>query len=295
MDRHVVLSVVCCSFPQHLKAGATAGRDNTRLACHFHCLASKNTISRSSSLFLPWCGMATKLCCTAEDEGQPDSPVLPNARITEATPATKPLLTKEVSSLNSRFTSTRTEDLHELQEIFNNAHDDASHQTSPSRPRRNRGSRPSIISLRSLHRMTSMRSIIRKKFSKDLTKTSAVKAAKHGSKDTLAEAESATLVKHQKDGQDIHLQVTKDDLRRDLLSDRTGNYDSDAQVLDDIAKNIGKKTPGKRPSIHAIDWTPSSSRSVADACPRDTNILTALKSPNTRLVFAYAQQRQPET
>jgi hypothetical protein len=52
-------------------------------------------------------------------------------------------------------------------------------------------------------------------------------------------------------------------LRKDLLSDKKpeeGGYDSDAEMLDDIAKNIGKKSPGKRPSIHSIDWNHSTGR-----------------------------------
>jgi hypothetical protein len=109
-----------------------------------------------------------------------------------------------------------------------------------------------------------MRSLIRRKFSKDLTKNSpraplVHSQPKHGSVTSIPD----TVVKQLKDGPNQQLQITKDDLRRDLLSDKKpdeGGYDSDAEVLDDIARNIGKKSPNKRPSIHSVDWATTSGR-----------------------------------
>jgi hypothetical protein len=114
--------------------------------------------------------MASKLCCTAEEEGRSGSPVLPNARVSAPTPANRPLLPGQTGSPNSRFTSARSDELHELRQIFDNAQDDASDRASSPKAPRPRSSRPSIYSLHSLHKMTSMRSILRRKFSKDLSR-----------------------------------------------------------------------------------------------------------------------------
>ncbi|KAF2441773.1 hypothetical protein P171DRAFT_465421 [Karstenula rhodostoma CBS 690.94] len=206
--------------------------------------------------------MASKLCCTVEQEGHPDSPELPNARVNEApTPARLPLLPKPVGSANSRFTSARTEDLHELRQIFESAKDNEPARGSPTKAAgRARFNRPSIYSLHSLHKMKSMRSLIRRNFSRDLAKKPSgdQMLSKNGKEDAAPDQD--TVVKQQKSGPNVQIKITKDDLRRDLLSDKRpeeGGYDSDAQVLDDIARNIGKKTPNKRPSIHSIEWTPS--------------------------------------
>ncbi|KAL5371119.1 hypothetical protein DPSP01_014477 [Paraphaeosphaeria sporulosa] len=209
--------------------------------------------------------MASTLCCTAEQEGRPESPELPNTRVNEAsTPARLPLLPlppKPAGSVNSRFTSARTEDLHELRQIFDNAKDNEPTHASPTKAaRRARFNKPSIYSLRSLHKMKSMRSLIRRKFSRDLAKKP---SGDHILSKTAKDGETpgqGTVVKQQKGRHDVQVKITKDDLRKDLLSDKRsdeGGYDSDAQVLDDIARNIGKKTPNKRPSIHSIDWEPS--------------------------------------
>jgi hypothetical protein len=112
--------------------------------------------------------------------------------------------------------------------------------------------------------MTGMRAIIRKKFSKDLPKKilEDPPVRSHDEKQST-HVEPDTVVKRMRDGPNQQLKITKDDLRRDLLSDKKpdeGGYDSDAEMLDDIAKNIGKKSPGKRPSIHSIDWNTSTGR-----------------------------------
>ena len=204
--------------------------------------------------------MASKLCCTAEQEGRPDSPELPNARVSQATPAKRPLLPNDASSPNSRFTSARSEDLHELREIFHNARDSDEDRAMPMRAIRARFSRPSMHSIRSLHKMTSMRSIIRRKFSKDLTNEAPDLVP---ARSNSIQSEPGTVLRQTKDGPNLQLQITKEDLRKDLLSDKKpdeGGYDSDAEVLDDIAKNVGKKSPTKRPSIHSVDWTTSTGR-----------------------------------
>jgi hypothetical protein len=120
-------------------------------------------------------------------------------------------------------------------------------------------------SIRSLHKMTSMRSILRRKFSKDLPKkASVVPSAPSKAKGKSINSEPDTVVKQRRNGPNPQLQITKDDLRKHLLSDKKpdeGGYDSDAEMLDDIAKNIVKKSPSKRPSIHSVDWTTSTGRS----------------------------------
>lgn len=207
--------------------------------------------------------MASKLCCTAEEEDRTGSPDLPNARVSAATP-NWPLLPKQAGSPNSQFTSARSDELHELRQIFDNAQDEAPERTSPRKTPRPRSSRPSIYSLHSLHKMTSMRSILRRKFSKDLTRKKSNASTRPHTQETLSE-QSDTVIKHPNEDPRQRLKVTKEDLRKDLLSDKKpaeGGYDSDAEVLDVVAKNIGKATPTKRPSIHSVDWAPSSGRSV---------------------------------
>jgi hypothetical protein len=111
--------------------------------------------------------------------------------------------------------------------------------------------------------MASVRSILRNKFSRDLPKAN-IKPLAHQHKGKKASrGELDTMIKHAKEDAKQHLNVTKDDLRKDLLSDREpaeGGYDSDAQVLDDVARNIGKKIPSKRPSIHSVEWSASTAR-----------------------------------
>jgi hypothetical protein len=208
--------------------------------------------------------MTSKLCCTTEQESRSGSPVLPNARINAAIPAKLPLLPKQTTSPNSNFTSCRSGDLHELQEIFNNAKDHVAEPGSPLKSPRLRTSRQSLYSLHRLHKMTSMRSILRRKFSKDMARKVSSASGRHTGKNIIHE-EPETVVRHLDEDSKQQLKVTKDNLRRDLLSDKTpaeGGYDSDAEVLDDVARNIGKKTPSKRPSIHSVEWSPSTGRSV---------------------------------
>ncbi|KAF3039169.1 hypothetical protein E8E12_005179 [Didymella heteroderae] len=204
--------------------------------------------------------MASKLCCTAEQEGRSDSPELPNARLSGATPAKQPLLPKLSTSPKSRFTSVRTDDFHELQEIFHHAQDGTDGQATPTRAPRARFSRASIYSLHSLHKMTSMRSLIKRKFSRDLAKKDSGLKIHIGASQNVTTIEQDTVVRISKEEAKQQLKITKDDLRKDLLSDKKpdeGGYDSDAEMLDDLAKNIGKKAPSKRASIHSVNWSPS--------------------------------------
>jgi hypothetical protein len=207
--------------------------------------------------------MASKLCCTAEQEGRSGSPELPNARVSDTTPANRPLLPKQPSSPNSHFTSARSEDLHELRQIFDNARDDGPDKASPPKVPRARHSRASVYSLHSLHKMTSMRSILRRKFSKDMPKKASDASVRPQTAERPINEEPDTVIKRSTEDPKQQLKVTKEDLRKDLLSDKKpaeGGYDSDAEVLDDVARNIGKKTPNKRPSIHSVDWSPSTGR-----------------------------------
>ncbi|EAT87189.2 hypothetical protein SNOG_04798 [Parastagonospora nodorum SN15] len=205
--------------------------------------------------------MASKLCCTAEQDDRTGSPDLPNARVSAVTP-NWPLLPKQAGSPHSQFTSARSGELHELRQIFDNAQDEAPERTSsPCKTPRPRSSRPSIYSLHSLHKMTSMRSILRRKFSKDLTRKKSNASTRPQTGQKTINEQRDTVIKHLNEDPRQRLKVTKDDLRKDLLSDKKpaeGGYDSDAEVLDVVAKNIGKATPNKRPSIHSVDWAPSS-------------------------------------
>lgn len=207
--------------------------------------------------------MASKLCCTAEQEGRSDSPELPNARLSGATPAKQPLLPKLPTSPNSRFTSVRTDDLHELQKIFHHAQDVADGHATPTRAPRARFSRASIYSLHSLHKMTSMRSIIKRKFSRDLAKKDSGLKIHIEASQNVTTFDQDTVIQVSREEVKQQLKITKEDLRKDLLSDKKpdeGGYDSDAEMLDDLARNIGKKTPSKRASIHSVNWSPSSGR-----------------------------------
>jgi hypothetical protein len=206
--------------------------------------------------------MASKLCCTAEDESRTSSPELPNIRVTEATtPAKLPLLPRRPPSQNS---------LHELRQIFHNASDENADPTPPTAAKAGRARfiRSSVYSLHSLHKMKSMHSILRRKFSKDLSKkpsgTNMIVKSDGASKKAIPGAASDTMLKHSKDGPNTQLNITKNNIRKDLLTDKKSLsdfcvYDPDAEILDDVAKNIGKRTL-KRPSIHSIDWSPSAGR-----------------------------------
>jgi hypothetical protein len=108
-----------------------------------------------------------------------------------------------------------------------------------------------------------MRSIIRKKFSKDISKRNSKASLDVQKAKKASHEEPDTVIKRANDQSKQLLKVTNDDLRKDLLSDKKpneGGYDSDAQVLDDVARGMVKRTPSKRPSIHSVDWAPSSGR-----------------------------------
>ncbi|KAF2261460.1 hypothetical protein CC78DRAFT_355595 [Lojkania enalia] len=205
--------------------------------------------------------MASKMCCTVEEGDRASSPALPNARLGDATPAKRPLLSNQCGSNGSRFTSARSEDLHELRQIFNNATDPGPTEATLAKSHHARAKRPSVYSLHSLHRVKSVHAFLKRKLSINSPKTDTDQTPKSNGnqKDEIA-SDPDTVIKSPRDGPVLQLKLTKDDLRRDLFSDKKpaeGGYDSDAEVLDDVARNIGKKTPSKRPSVHSIDWTPS--------------------------------------
>lgn len=108
-----------------------------------------------------------------------------------------------------------------------------------------------------------MRSILRRKFSKDLPKVDNKALMRHHTGKKVNSREPETVIIHSQQYPKQQLNITKDDLRTDLLSNKKpaeGGYDSDAEVLDDIARNIGKKISSKRPSIHSVEWSPSTAR-----------------------------------
>ncbi|ORX94665.1 hypothetical protein BCR34DRAFT_219845 [Clohesyomyces aquaticus] len=201
--------------------------------------------------------MANKLCCTADQRDSSSSPDLPAIRVSEATPK-KPLLQNEPGSYGSRFNSTRSTDIHELRLIFDNAKDDDSKEISPPKYR---FVRPSIHSLHSLQKVKSVHALIKRRFSKDMPRTKSTAQLNDTPKNDREQTEAPdTVIKVSRDVPNLQLKITKEDLRKDLFSNKKpeeGGYDSDAEVLDDIAKGFGKKTPNKRTSLHSIEWTPS--------------------------------------
>lgn len=207
--------------------------------------------------------MASRLCCTSEQDGRPGSPELPNARLSSATPARQPLLPKLPGSMNSRFTSIRSDELHELHQIFDHLQDGADEQATPTQALRARFSRASIYSLQSLHKMTSMRSLLKRRFSRDLVRKGPGPNIHIEATQKVTRTDQATVVRNSKNQAKQQMRFTKEDLRKDLLSDKKpeeGGYDSDAEVLHEIARNVGKRTPSKRASIHSVNWSPSNNR-----------------------------------
>jgi hypothetical protein len=212
--------------------------------------------------------MASKLCCTAAQESRSGSPELPNVHVSDATPAKRPLLPKTSGSPGSRFTSVRSEDLHELRQIFESAKDSEDSKQSPTKSHRAPFARASMYSLHSLHNMKSIHALIKRKFSKDMVRAKSKTHLKDSIPKKPAIENPDTVVVVPRNGPNTQLIITKADLRKDLLSDKQpeeGGYDPDAQVLDDIAKNVGKKSPSKRPSLHSIEWQSSPARSVAES------------------------------
>ncbi|OCK75268.1 hypothetical protein K432DRAFT_176158 [Lepidopterella palustris CBS 459.81] len=210
---------------------------------------------------------AAKLCCTAEQRSGSSSPDLPNARLSDATPARRPLLPARGDSTGSRFTSARSEDLHELQQIFDSAAALPHDVESPTKNRDKRRARTTSSS-HNLEKIKSVQALIKKKLSIDFPprSKSSTHTPGHNVPKTDSLNESGTVIKIARQGANIDIQITKQDLRNDLLSDKgpeEGGYDSDAEVLDDIVKRLGKKTPTKRTSLHSIEWSPSTIGSLS--------------------------------
>jgi hypothetical protein len=210
--------------------------------------------------------MAANLCCTKEQRGGSSSPELPNARTANATLATPATQAKQrllsappsiPDSSSSPFTSTRTDELHELREIFDGAKDN---QASSPLPLRSSDSRTRLLRRSSsLQKISAVHSKLKRKFSKDLSgKNSKQHLRRSPHRKAKLQKSRGNLDKKPQDGPYLYAKATKAELRKDLLSNKKpdeGGYDSDAQILDDIAKKIGKRTPSKRTSLHSIEWS----------------------------------------
>lgn len=223
--------------------------------------------------------MAADLCCMGQGESRSDSPELPNARISQGiTPAKKPLLPKQTPSPGSQCTtaSPGSQDLHELHEIFRCVNQSTSDNPPSKKTAHARIARPSIYNLQRLPKIKSVQALIRKKLSKDLSKSTDTPTSKHPIANTgLGDDEPDTVVKVPRGGPNSQLKVTKDDLKRNLLSDKNtaeGGYDSDAEVLDDVARKVGKSA-SKRPSLHSIDWSSSPGKNEAPASNRSSDMM----------------------
>jgi hypothetical protein len=209
--------------------------------------------------------MASKaLCCTADQDERTSSPDLPSARIVNATPAKQPLLAKRAGTPNSQFTSARSQDLHELQQIFSHAGEPGLRESLPAEPKRLL--RPSIYSLHTVHKIKSVHAFLKKQMSKNQTKAATYDTAgDHPPNKRSGSADLDAVMKTPIQGPKLQLKITKADLRKDLLSDKKpedGGYDPDAEILDDIAQQMGRKAISKRPSVRSIDWTSAPGRSV---------------------------------
>ena len=105
--------------------------------------------------------------------------------------------------------------------------------------------------------------MIKRKFSRDLTKKNSALKIHINAAQNVDMSDQDTVVRVPGIEANQRLKITKDDLRKDLLSTKKpdeGGYDSDAKMLDDLARDIGKKTPSKRASIHSVKWSPSTGR-----------------------------------
>lgn len=195
-----------------------------------------------------------------EDE-RAGSPELPNVRLSRAVPTEQPLVPTEA---NQCFKDDRPDNGYELRDIFRNARHLGDDCSTPTQPGRTRFSRPSLHSIRSLHEVTSMRYIIKKKLSKGIYKKKSSTSAQHApSRDNSPRTPPNTVIKQQKRASKHQLQITKEELRNNLLSNKRqnqGGYNPDAQVLNNATKNISRKSPGKRPSIHSVDWVTTPGR-----------------------------------
>ena len=203
--------------------------------------------------------MPANLCCAADQRSGSSSPELPNARLSDSTPARRPLLPSKGNSYGSGFTSAQSEDLHKLRRTFESA---ATIEYSPeSLARPGRRARTSSSS-HSLQKIRSVQALIKKKLSRDLSKSRSTLQAKGSASHTTGnENGQGTVIKISGRGPNTDVKITKEDLRNDLLSHKKpeeGGCDPDAEVLDDIVKRLERKIPTKRTSIHSIEWNASS-------------------------------------
>lgn len=203
--------------------------------------------------------MSTNLCCAADQRSGSSSPELPNARLSDSTPARRPLLPSKGNSYGSGLTSAQSEDLHKLRQTFESA---ATIEYSPDSLARPRRRARTSSSQHNLQKIRSVQALIKKKLSRDLSKSRSTLQAKGPASHTTGnENGQGTVIKISRQGLDTDVRITKEDLRNDLLSHKKpeeGSYDPDAEVLDDIVKRLERKTPTKRTSIHNIKWNASS-------------------------------------
>ena len=202
--------------------------------------------------------MPANLCCAADQRSGSSSPELPNARLSDSTPARRPLLPSRGNSYGSRFTSARSEDLHELRQIFESA---ATTEYSPDPPARLGRRARTSSSPHNLQKIKSVQALIKKKLSRDLSKSRSTLQAKGPASHTTGnENGQGTVIKISGRGPNTDVKITKEGLRNDLLSHKKleeGGYGPDAEGLDDIVKRLERKTPTKTTSIHSIEWNAS--------------------------------------
>lgn len=211
--------------------------------------------------------MSANLCCAADQRSGSPSPELPNARLSDSTPARCPLLPSKGNSYGSGFTSAQSEDLHKPRQTFESAATIEYSLDSLARPgRRARTS----SSPHNLQKIRSVQALIKKKLSRDLSKSRSTLQAKGPASHTTGnENDQGTVIKISRQGLDTDVKVTKEDLRNDLLSHKKpeeGSYEPDAEVLDDIVQRLERKTPVKRTNIYNIEWN-ASSQNCNDGTP----------------------------
>lgn len=172
--------------------------------------------------------MTSKLCCTDE---RPFSPVLPCSRRIQLSVGEQRLLSTQASGQDSRFTSTKTEELQALRQIFANTNAEdagvAKHNCASS-----------ICSSKTARFV----SFLRRKLSRDKTKSKRDLQAEPG-----------------------ELKRLKQDIRQNLMSDQgpdSGGYDIDALMLEnvdeiDIAELGVFRYRGRRnsrPGVQDVQW-----------------------------------------
>ncbi|KAF2204733.1 hypothetical protein GQ43DRAFT_478008 [Delitschia confertaspora ATCC 74209] len=192
-------------------------------------------------------------CLCENERNNCSSPDLPNARVSDATPK-RPLLAHQDNSTDTRYTSTQSSELGGLREIFK--------RTEHDHEKLNGNTRKGLVKkTSSLAKIKSIPNLVKRRLSKDCPRPkSNLRSECTLFEDDGNDVELGTVVKTPREGPNPHVQITKENLRNDLLSDKPpeeGGYDSDAEALEEIAMQIGKRSASKRPSVHSIEWTSS--------------------------------------